>query len=198
MTSNEKQTGDRSEERLIKRSNNGACGRKERYVAEYRFANVLPFPGESGKNSAGAESICGSLRRRFAQFDGSEISKRSVPNVQNPDCLANIIHFVEDAPSVFPIAEKKTSDRSPRFRRFTSQGTPVGKLFKRIKAINEFLEPLGPPDRGSLDNPIVDLVCIGPGRLSENDFVSHVFPGTLFQTASMPSHDRLRRRRVRA
>ena len=85
---------------------------------------------------------------------------------------------------MFPLAEEKASDVAPRFLRFTSEGTPIRKLLERIQAINEFLEPLRPSDRGSLDYPIIDLVCVGLGRLSENDLVGHVFPETLFQTAS--------------
>src|SRR5579864_7986117 len=139
-----------------------------------------------------------SLRRQAAQFAGSEVSKRSVPDMQDPNCLAGLVYFVEDAIYVFPIAKVKASDRPLRFSRLASEWTPVRKLFKSIKAFNEFLEPFRPPDRGSPDNPIVDLVCVGSGRLSENGFVSHPFSGTLFQTASMASHGRLRRLRAPA
>ena len=116
---------------------------------------------------------------------GSEISKCSVPDVQDPYSLAGFIHFVENAIGVFPIAKEEASDLPLRFSRFTSQGAPIGKLLKRIQAVNQFLEPLRPSDRGSLNDPIVDPVCVGLGRLTENDLVSHVFFGTLFQTASV-------------
>ena len=99
---------------------------------------------------------------------------------------------------MFSISKQKTSDLAPRFSRFTSEGAPIGKLFKRIQAVNEFLEPLRPSDRGPLNDPIIDLVCVGLGRLSENDLVGHVFLGTLFQTASVALRDRLRRQPVRA
>lgn len=86
---------------------------------------------------------------------------------------------------MFPFAEEKASNFALRFSRFTSKGTSMRKPFERIQAVNEFLEPLRPSDRGPLGHPIVDLVCVGLGRLSENDLVSHVFFGTLFQTASV-------------
>ena len=88
---------------------------------------------------------------------GIEVAKRSVPDVQNPDCLADFIHIVEDAMSVFTIAKQKASDLPPRFSRFTSQGAPIGKLFQRIQAVKEFLEPRGPSDGGSLYKAIVEL-----------------------------------------
>lgn len=95
-----------------------------------------------------------SLRRRVAQLVGSEVPKCSVSDVQDPDCLAGFVHFVEDAIGVFPIAKEKASDLAPRFSRFTSEGAPIGKLFKRRQAVNEFLEPLRPSDRGPLNDPI--------------------------------------------
>jgi len=55
-----------------------------------------------------------------------------MPDVQDPDCLAGLIHFVEDAVGVFPIAEEKASDLPACFGRFTSQRAPIGKLLKRI------------------------------------------------------------------
>ena len=121
-----------------------------------------------------------------------------MPDVQDPDCLADFIHFVEDAMSVFTIAKEKASDLPPRFSHFTSQGAPIGKLFQRIQTVKEFLEPRGPSDRGSLYNPIIDLVCIVLRRFSEKDLVSHAFLETLFQIVSVALHVRLRRLRVRA
>ena len=88
---------------------------------------------------------------------GSEVAKRSVPDVQDPDCLADFIHFVEDAMSVFTIAKEKASDLSPCFSRFTRQGAPIGKLFQRIQTVKEFLVPLGHSDRGSLYNASIEL-----------------------------------------
>ena len=121
-----------------------------------------------------------------------------MPDVQDPDGLPGFIHFVEDATGVFPIAKEKASDLAARFSGFTSEGAPIGKLFETIEAVNEFLEPLRPSDRRSPDHPIVDLIRIGLGRLTENDMVGHVLVGTPFQTASVALHDRLPHLRVRA
>lgn len=68
----------------------------------------------------------------------SEVSERPMPDMQDPDFLAGFIHFVENAIGVFPIAKEKASDLALRFSGFTSEGTPIRKLFGRIQAINEF------------------------------------------------------------
>ena len=64
-------------------------------------------------------------------------------------------------------------------------GASIGTLCKRIQAVNKFLEPLRPSDRGSLNHPVIDLIRVGLGGLSENDLVDHVFFGTRFQTPSV-------------
>jgi hypothetical protein len=72
-----------------------------------------------------------------------------MPDMQDPNCLAGFLHFVENAV-------------------------------------------------GALNHPIVDLIRVSLGRLSENDLVSHAFFGTHVQTALMALPGRLRRLRVHA
>lgn len=64
--------------------------------------------------------------------------KCSVPDAQDPNCLAGFLNIVENAISVFAIPTEKASDLPLRLSRFTSQGAPMGKLIKRIQAVNEF------------------------------------------------------------
>ena len=36
-----------------------------------------------------------------------QVEKRSMPDMQNPNCLAGFIYFVEDAVGVFPIQKRE-------------------------------------------------------------------------------------------
>ena len=115
---------------------------------------------------------------------GIKISKRSMPDVQNPHHLVRIVHFVKNSIGMLPVAKAKAPDFTPHVRSFASKGTPVGKLFERIKGVNKLLEPHWPSHRGTLDNLIVNLIGVGLSGLRENGLVAHVLSGTLFQTAA--------------
>lgn len=49
-----------------------------------------------------------------------------MPDVQYPDGLACLVHFIENAIDVLALTEKKTSDFPSRFLRFTSERTSIG------------------------------------------------------------------------
>ena len=139
-------------------------------------------------------SMC---ERQTAQISRRKVWKGTMPDVQDPNRLAVVIHLVEDSIDMCPLAKQKAPDFALRLNRLASERTPIRKPLERIQAVNEFFKPLRPSSRSPLNDPIVDLVCVGFGGLSENDLVSHVFFGILFQTASMALHGRLPRLRVR-
>ena len=74
----------------------------------------------------------------------SEVSKRSVPDVQDPNCLARFIHPVEDAIDVFTFTEKKASDFPLRFSRFPSEGTPKRQGFEQYRQSTSYSNHSGP------------------------------------------------------
>ena len=115
---------------------------------------------------------------------GLQISKRSMPDVQNPHRLVRIVHFVKNSIRMLPVAKEKAPDFTPHVRSLTSKGTPVWKLFERIESVNKLLEPHWPSRRGTLDDPVVNLIGVGLSGLRENGLVAHVLSGTLFQTAA--------------
>lgn len=67
-----------------------------------------------------------SIRFLLTQFFGVKVSEGSMPDVQYPDGLACLVHFIENAIDVLALTEKKTSDFPSRFLRFTSERTSIG------------------------------------------------------------------------
>ena len=66
-----------------------------------------------------------SIRFLLTQFFGVHVFEGSVPDVQYPDGLACLVHFIENAIDVLALTEKKTSDFPSRFLRFTSERTSI-------------------------------------------------------------------------
>jgi len=124
--------------------------------------------------------------------------KSAMSNMQDPNGLARFIDLVENPVDVFALSEEAAADFPLCFLRFAGKRATIRKLLQGVERIDELLEPFWSPDWRSLDHPIIDPVCVGLRRVSENDVVGHAFLGTPIQIASVASRDRLQRLRVRA
>jgi hypothetical protein len=60
-----------------------------------------------------------------------------------------------------PPAEQEAPDFPFRFRSLAGQRTSTGKLFQRIKSVNQFFEPRRASKRSLIADPIVDELRIG-------------------------------------
>lgn len=103
--------------------------------------------------------------------------------MENPDSLTVLINLKKYAVDVPPLPKAKTADLTLCPFGLAGEGTPVRKFFQRVQAVDELFEPLRPTDRSTLGDPIVDLVSIGLGSVSENDLIGHVSCGTLSRTS---------------
>ena len=107
-----------------------------------------------------------------------------MPDVQYPDGLACLVHFIENAIDVLALTEKNTSDFPSRFLRFTSERTSIGYLLKRIQAIKQSSELFRPSGWRSIGHPSIDLVCVSFRSVSESDLVGHGCIATLSRILS--------------
>ena len=68
--------------------------------------------------------------------------------------------FVHNPINVPALAEMQAANFPCGSFGFSRERTAVRKLFERIQAIDEFLEPLGAPERRPFNGPVVNLIGV--------------------------------------
>ena len=105
-------------------------------------------------------------------------------NMKNMNRLPRLIDLIENSINIPTFSEMEAEDLAFGLNCFFCQKTSIGHQFQGVDAIHQFFEPFWPTNRGSLKQPIVNLVCVGFCCISEDDLVGHVLRGIPIQTFS--------------